>query len=385
MLKSLRVPERLFRLAMWAVSIVFAWFLIGLGGKIVGELPGVDQAVRPEQFMDVSATARRRATRDSLTALHRDRIAARQRAQLALTAASNAYEAQRQSFENWIQTRRATVDPRQDPEVIARTRALDALKAGEREAQAEVERLDAGIVAVTQATEVEERREAEAYREASGRYERARFRQELGVFAIRLAITLPLLLVAGWLVARRRKDQYWPLWRGFVLFALFAFFVELVPYLPSYGGYVRYGVGVIASAIAGVYVIRAMQRYLARRAEVERQTEQERRQALGYEEALRHMTAGVCPGCERAIATDGQGRPANFCVHCGMTLFDECGACHTRKNAFHHYCPACGAATAGPRTPTDGSGPTGPSTPPVTPPPGTGMPHAPSPVAHAGP
>ena len=370
MLKSLRVPERLFRLAMWAVSIVFAWFLIQLGGKIVGELPGVDQAVTPEQFMDANQVARRRVVRDSLTAVRRERDAARERAQLALTAASHAYEAQRQSFDNWIQTRRATTDPRQDPEVIARTRELDVLKSGEREAQAQVERIDADLVAINQRTNAVQLEESQAYTEANGRFERAQFWQQLRVFLIRLAITLPLLVFAGWLVARKRKDQYWPLWRGVVLFGLFAFFFELVPYLPSYGGYVRYGVGVIASAIAGVYVIRAMQRYLAKRAEVEQQTESERRQSLGYEEALRHMGAGVCPGCERAFATDGQGKPANFCVHCGMTLFDECGACTTRKNAFFHYCPACGTAAAGPQGHAP-AGPTTPTVPPVAAPPGS--------------
>ena len=349
MIKSLRVPERLFRLAMWAVSFVFAWFLIGLGGKIVGDLPGVDQRVSIEQFLEPGAVARNRAVADSLGARERDLTGARERAVLALNAAGNAYRAQRQAFENWIQTRTATTDPRQDPEVVRRTRELDGLKSGEREAQAEVDRLDAALLAVTQAREAQSRREGDAYRAAEGRYQRALFQQELRVFLIRLLITLPLLVLGGWMVARKRKDDYWPLWRGFVLFALFVFFFQLVPYLPSYGGYVRYGVGVVASAIAGVYVIRAMQRYLARRAEVELQTESERRRALGYEEALRRMGNGVCPGCERAFATDATGKPANFCVHCGMTLFDECGACGTRKNAFFHYCPSCGSTAAGPQ------------------------------------
>jgi hypothetical protein len=264
------------------------------------------------------------------------------------------------------------VDPRQDPEVLARTRALDALKSGERAAQRDVERLDAELLAVAQASAAGDRAESALREGARTRWERAVFRQELRVFLIRLALTLPLLVLAGWLVARRRRSEYWPLWRGVVLFAVFAFFVELVPYLPSYGGYVRYGVGVVATAVAGVWVIRAMRRYLARRAEVEAQSEGERRRRLGYEEALRRMSAGVCPGCERPIpgggapaTTRGAGLapttapPGNFCVHCGMRLYDDCRACGTHKNAFYPYCPTCGVPASHPGAEREAAAPAG--------------------------
>ena len=347
MLRSLRVPERLFSLAGWAVSFLFASFLIGLGGKLVADLPGVRQRLDVEQFADPLLVARLRATRDSLARLEQERTAERERAQLSLTASENAYQAGRASFQNWISTRTATTDPRQDPEVIERTRALDRLGDGARATQADVERLDAEILRIQQARERRDRAEDVVMTDARERHARATFWQELRVFLVRLALTLPLLVIAGWLVARKRKSEYWPLARGFVLFALFAFFVELVPYLPSYGGYVRYGVGVIASAVAGVWVIRAMRRYVARRAEVAAQTDQERKRQLGHEEAIRRMAAGVCPGCERPIAAAAAGAagalaPTNYCVHCGMHLYDECRACGTRKNAFYPYCPTCG-------------------------------------------
>lgn len=349
MFRWLRVPERLFAMAMWVVSLVFASFLIGLGGKIVGELPGIDTTLALRDFLDPAAMAPLRAQRDSLLAENKRTLAARERALQEHTAARNAYTAQRELFDAWIATRTATTDPRQDPEVIGRTRVLDSLKAEERDAEALLEQFDATLLAIGQAQETTREREIEFEIAARGPYERAKFRQELTTFGVRLALTLPLLLVAGWLVSRKRRSEYWPLLRGFVLFAVFAFFVELVPYLPSYGGYVRYGVGIVTSGVVGVWIIRAMRRYLAQRQQVEQQSEAERRRGMSYEQALKRLDGGVCPGCERAAAKGPQGL-SNFCVHCGLRLFDTCGACGIRKNAFYPYCPDCGVPATPPAT-----------------------------------
>jgi predicted RNA-binding Zn-ribbon protein involved in translation (DUF1610 family) len=346
MFKFLRVPERLFAIVMALVSIAFAAFLIGLGSKIVADLPRLEDRVSIEDHVQPRGALK--PPRDELTVREREQteLAGKTgQARLTHTAAVNAYESGRKSFGNWLSTRTATTDPAQDPQVIQRTRDLDALEARRREAQVALEALDRQMLDSQQRMAALREREAELLRDAQPRYQSALFWRELRVFGSRLALTLPLLVAAGWFWQKKRASDYWPLYRGFILFAAFTFFFELVPYLPSYGGYVRYAVGVIVTAIVGHYVIKAMRRYLAKRQAVAAQTEAERRGALDHEAALKKLGANVCPGCERAVMSTDKAA-ANFCVHCGLKLFDDCGACKTRKNAFFHYCPSCGVAAA---------------------------------------
>ncbi len=339
--KGLRTPERMFRAVLWVVAVVFAGFLVGLGSLVVRDLPTVDEHVALGDFVDrPRADAIDAKIRGVETAV-REATDARAALDLRLQSARSAYDSAKLGFDNWIATRQSTQRADQDPEVLRRTRDLDALAAASRTAETAVERSQSAQLQLEQSADGLHRDRQALDDAARDVYEAALRKMELRVFLIRLAITLPPLAIAAWLFVRHRRSNWWPFVWGFVFFAAFTFFVELVPYLPSYGGYVRYAIGIVITFAVGRYAIVAMQRYLERQRVAEQQSEAIRRQALSYEHAIKSVTGGICPGCERGFGVhDGQ---TNFCMHCGMKLFDDCRVCAHRKNAFFHFCPSCGA------------------------------------------
>src|SRR5690606_20872728 len=205
MSNALRLSEKWFRRGLWLVAFLFAWFLTGLGSTIVGDLPKVEQQRSLNDFMDASRAPALRQTIQDAGQADDEARAALDQAQLKLQVARADNQAARETFSNWLATRRATAQGEHDDELVRRTRELDALRQVEREAQTAVQQQQQAGLDARQRLERAQAELGQLERQAREAYERARRAQELRVFGYRLALTLPLLLVAGWLFKRHRK------------------------------------------------------------------------------------------------------------------------------------------------------------------------------------
>ncbi|WP_299424881.1 zinc ribbon domain-containing protein [uncultured Shimia sp.] len=348
-MKAVRRPQFWFNLAMWVMTLVISSLLIQLGALVMSDVPTAGKRISQADFVNVDQLAdvelRIANTDKALLNTQRDI----EDAEFVLSSRTLDYTNQRTSFENWVKTRSATEADSQNADVVARAQIIEGLKLAEREAQRTIEDLrvtERSLLRTLQDLRTEEYAINDASFEP---YQKARRREVLKVFGLRLALTLPLLLISGWLVAKKRKSQYWPVYRSFVIFALFAFFVELVPYLPSYGGYVRNVVGIFLALLFAHFVIKGMNRYLARKRSEEQRPETEKRKAIAYETAVKKISEGVCPSCDRRFGAvklrkgeKTDETPVDFCVHCGFCLFDRCANCNTRENSFFKFCGSCG-------------------------------------------
>ena len=336
-------PARLLRLASWVIAIVFAVFLNMLGSLVIRDMAFAPGGGPPaiEQFADASAKARLDATQRDLQAQHDALGEKADTLEVARQRAAKEYADEKESFRNWLATRAVTGDSTRDPDILARTRKLDALQAMVINWQHQIDAIGDQQRALALQQAQLDARIATADAASERRFDAATRHYELQVFGLRLALTLPILLVAIWLFIRYRKARYWPFVYGFGLFALSAFFIELVPYLPNFGGYVRVLVGIALTVFAGLYMMKAFQRYAERKRLELQQDQGERARTIGYEKAVHALEKKRCPSCDKQWNLGGDD--STFCVHCGLRLFNVCG-CGGRNFFFFPHCHQCGAA-----------------------------------------
>ena len=348
--------ERTSRLVYYAIALILCAFLIGLSNQLIGDLDTVSAQPKEESFLNADAVAginRRQSHLQTEVQALRDKNVLVERTML--TAQQN-YANEKQSFENWVKTRKTLGSPENDQEVLSRANRLDAFYRVEQAWRAQLDARQTTIEAYErQQEQVQKQRERENGR-ATEKYEAALQRYELKIFLIRLLVVGPVLGLGIFFFVRYRRHKFWPLFLGFALFSLYAFFFGLVPYLPSYGGYVRSVVGVALSVGLGYYAIKTLRAYFDRKQQELQVSSQERAKNVQVEVAEKALENHYCPSCGKDFILKKWEFPlpqvqvsevyrlvTDFCRHCGLELFSDCRNCGSKNFSHLPFCATCGA------------------------------------------
>ncbi len=356
---SVKRIQVLTRIALAAITITLSAFLILLGNKILLDFNNWFRAPEPSQFDSKSKLAeiakKENAVRTRVDALELQRAALNR----SIDAAENRYNSEKESFDNWVRARGATGSTAENPAVIAKTRELDRLR-GERDAArkklAEFDESNGGIIKEMQ--NISRQKEKVLARDRE-RYDAAYRAYQLKVFFIRLLFALPILGIGIFLFIKFRRSRFWPLIWGYIIFSVYVFFVGLVPYLPDFGGYIRYAAGILLSGFIGFYAIKQLMKYSEKKkAELEASRES-RARSIQEDVAVKAYRSHCCPSCEKEFliktwpphakkitTTFTEADAPNFCPHCGIGLFSECPACAHRIYLHFPYCSFCGVVKA---------------------------------------
>ncbi len=357
----------LMKLVLLAIAGTLAVFLGGLGDKVLDDLSNWYRMPDYQQFEPADELRPLEGQRLPLERERESLSARRDEMEQALSVALRRLQSEQQSYQDWLQARKTIGSPSDDPEVRARLQELDRLRKVEEEWRMRLDGLEKERDGLgRREAELEEKvsairaRQQEIYGEALRGY-------EINIFLIRLAVVGPILLLALFLFFKKRSSAYWPLVWGYIIFALYQFFVGLVPYLPSYGGYVRYAVGILLTLVLGWYLTRTLLRLSEKWKRELSESMLERARKIGKENAFKAHHKHRCPACEKDFLLNkwrpavkltqaiGEEEAPDFCPHCGLKLFDRCSNCSSRFFIHFSFCPSCGASSPTAPKPAAGS------------------------------
>lgn len=351
--------ERTSRIVYYSISVLLSIFLILLSSKIIDDLDRTVSRPQLEDYLDNAKLSQLNATSDSMNLEISNLNSKRETINRAIEAAQGNYQNEKSSFDAWIVTRKTLGSPDKDTEVLERVKQIDSYLAIEKDWRAKDMLIQGDIDLINKKLGENQELIYEAQNEAQKVYDTVIKAYDLKVFLIRLLFVAPILALGIFFFVRFRRHKFWPLYFGFTLFSLYAFFVGLVPYLPSYGGYVRSTVGVILSIGLGYYAIKSIRVFIEKKQEELKISTQERAKNVRTEVAEKALENHHCPSCGKdfivrrwefaqAKATFNPESvymlATNYCRHCGLELFKNCSNCGAKNYAHLPYCSDCGTS-----------------------------------------
>ena len=339
----------------YTIAIILCGFLIGLSGKILDDIDEWKERPAVSEFENKEFIAEKQSEYDIFQQQLNEKNGKKNNILSTIQVAKNNYENEKQSFDNWLEARKTVGSPREDSEVISRANKLDEYYKVEQEwrneltgIEDEINKIQSQQIEISDAINDERQKAYEASEKAYQKY-------ELKIFLIRLLIILPILLIGIYFFTKFRKHKYWPLFLGFILFAVYAFFFGLIPYLPSYGGYVRYTVGIILSIFIGIYSINKIKAFIEKKKAELKISKDERAKKVQTGTAEKALDNHMCPSCGKnfilknwdlSATKDDNLRNLNlvtsFCRYCGLELFKKCETCGCNNFAHLPFCANCG-------------------------------------------
>lgn len=343
------------KIVNYIIASLLCIFLISLTSIIIGDLNRTQERPRTEDYIDhLALDSINTEIRDVDLALE-NKWQEQARIENKIRIVENEHSNKKQSFENWLEARKTVGSQKQDKEVLKRANELDVLYETVKKWRNKLVFVNSDIENLRV---LQDELYEQSYMEeniAMVKRDYAYKSYELNVFLIRLAFVLPILLIGIWFIVKFRKHKYWPLFLGFVLFSFYAFFFGLLPYLPSYGGYVRYTVGIILSIAFGIYFINVIRKFIERKKQELTASQQERSKTVKLDTAEKALDNHMCPSCGKDFIlvkwdkaalkvkkTQPIGLATNFCRFCGLELFKKCKSCDTENFAHLPYCSHCG-------------------------------------------
>lgn len=336
------------------VSAILCGLLILLSTVIISDIDGLKEEPQLEDFIEASELRQKKETVRRLDEEAEQLDDRKKNAEKELNILKAVYEDEKSSFDNWLAATGLNTVKNQNAGVIEKANYLDSLTTLVNQKRQSINQLDHDLLSVESKKEVVDNEINRTLEQASNERLEAMKSFDLEVFIYRLLFIIPVILLGVFFFIRFRKSKYWPLFFGYILFSLYAFFFGLLPYLPSYGGYVHYSLGIIFSLLMGRYLINKIKKFKESRTKELKASAEDRAKKVKKVKAEHAYNTNCCPSCNKSFLLKTWDKSvdrtkeavtsiaSDFCRFCGLELFKECSSCSTKNFAHLPHCSNCG-------------------------------------------